>query len=56
MDQDDPLTPPTGDDPGQAAYQPPRVTYLGDLADLTRQAKEVGGADGSTFLGLDIGS
>lgn len=36
-------------------YQPPTITYLGDLAELT-QSKTVGGADGSTFLGLDIGS
>lgn len=38
------------------AYEPPAVTYLGDLADLTMVSKELGGADGSTFLGLDIGS
>ena len=37
------------------SYQPPGVTVLGTLAELT-QEKEVGGADGSTFLGLDIGS
>jgi hypothetical protein len=36
-------------------YHPPTVTVLGTLAELTQQ-KEVGGADGSTFLGLDIGS
>lgn len=37
-------------------YQPPTVTYVGDLADLTLQVKDVGAADGTTFLGLDIGS
>ena len=37
-----------------AAYQPPTVTYLGSLAELTQ--KTVGAADGSTFLGLDVGS
>lgn len=37
------------------AYRAPTVTRLGDLADLTG-AKTVGGADGHTFLGLDIGS
>jgi len=37
-----------------SGYRPPTVTYLGDLADLTQ--KTVGGIDGSTFLGLDIGS
>jgi hypothetical protein len=45
-----------GVDLGKAAsgYRPPTVTYLGTLADLTQ--KEVGAADGATFLGLDIGS
>ena len=37
-----------------ADYRPPTITYLGTLADLTR--KQVGAADGQTFLGLDIGS
>lgn len=36
-------------------YVPPALTRLGELAELT-QSKTVGGADGSTFLGLDIGS
>ncbi len=35
-------------------YRPPTVTYLGKLAELTQ--KTSGAADGSTFLGLDIGS
>ncbi len=35
-------------------YQPPTITYLGDVAELTQ--KTVGAADGSTFIGLDIGS
>ncbi len=39
-----------------AEYHPPQVTYLGDLAELTQQAKFTGGADGTTFLGLDQGS
>ena len=34
-------------------YCPPTVTFLGTLADLTQ--KTVGAADGTTFLGLDIG-
>lgn len=44
------------DDDGAAApaYRPPSVTYLGDLADLTQ--KQVGAADGATFLGVDLGS
>jgi len=48
---------PAGDSAPRPAesYQPPGVTVLGTLAELT-QEKEVGGADGSTFLGLDIGS
>lgn len=45
---------PAGDDAAQAAYQAPAVIYLGTVADLTR--KDVGAADGSTFLGIDIGS
>lgn len=36
-------------------YQAPAIKRLGSLADLTL-AKTVGRADGSTFLGLDIGS
>jgi hypothetical protein len=36
------------------AYRPPTVTVLGTLAELTQ--KDVGAADGTTFLGLDIGS
>ena len=35
-------------------YNPPRITCLGTVADLTQ--KTVGAADGATFLGLDIGS
>ena len=35
-------------------YRPPTITRLGDLAELT--LKEVGGADGQVFLGLDIGT
>lgn len=36
------------------AYEAPAIRLLGNLADLTQ--KTVGNADGSTFLGLDIGS
>lgn len=36
-------------------YRPPAITYLGNLAELTHQ-KAVGGADGTTFLGVDLGS
>ena len=35
-------------------YRPPTVTFLGTLAELTQ--KDVGGADGATFLGVDLGS
>ena len=42
------------DIPEPPAYRPPAITYLGDLADLTR--KQVGAADGTTFLGIDLGS
>jgi hypothetical protein len=38
-----------------SGYCRPTVTFLGTLAELT-QEKEVGAADGTTFLGLDIGS
>jgi|tagenome__1003787_1003787.scaffolds.fasta_scaffold10629722_1 hypothetical protein len=45
-----------GTDGGDAtgAYRPPTVTVVGTLAELTQ--KDVGAADGTTFLGLDIGS
>ena len=36
-------------------YEAPTIRHLGNLADLT-QGKEVGAADGTTFLGLDVGS
>lgn len=48
--------PPTdhrGDEP-DTGYRPPTVTFLGTLAELTQ--KTVGAADGTTFLGLDVGS
>ena len=35
-------------------YEAPAIRHLGNLADLTQ--KTVGAADGTTFLGLDIGS
>jgi hypothetical protein len=38
-----------------SGYRPPTITRLGDLAELT-QGKEPGGADGTTFLGIDIGT
>lgn len=38
-----------------AGYAPPSVTFLGTLTELT-QEKEVNAADGSTFLGIDVGS
>lgn len=37
-----------------APYEPPALTHLGNLAELTLLNKTVGGADGSTFLGVDI--
>ena len=36
------------------AYRPPAIRHLGTLADLTQ--KQVGAADGQTFLGIDIGT
>ena len=36
------------------AYEAPAIRHLGNLADLTQ--KTVGAADGTQFLGLDIGS
>lgn len=42
------------EDREDAGYCPPTVTFLGTLAGLTQQ-KEVGAADGTTFLGIDIG-
>ena len=41
----------TGDHEG---YEAPAIRHLGNLFDLTQ--KTVGAADGTTFLGLDIGS
>ncbi len=41
------------------AYSPPQVTFIGHLADVTRQippGKEVQAIDGQTYLGVDIGS
>ncbi len=38
-----------------AGYSPPSVTFLGTLTELT-QEKEANASDGSTFLGVDIGS
>jgi hypothetical protein len=38
------------------SYAPPEIVVVGNVADITRAAKEVGAADGETFLGLDIGS
>lgn len=35
-------------------YMPPRVVVLGSLAELTQ--KNPGAADGTTFLGIDIGT
>ena len=35
-------------------YEAPAIRHLGTLADLTQ--KQVGAADGATFLGIDIGS
>lgn len=39
-----------------AEYRPPAVRYLGTVADVTAADKTVGGADGDTFLGIEIGS
>ena len=45
---------PEGDAPA-SDYAPPTITYLGSIADLTR-SKEVGAADVTQFLGLDLGT
>ena len=50
MNSDHKLT--TEDREGEG-YSPPTVTFLGTLAELTQ--KEVGAADGTTFLGIDVG-
>lgn len=42
----------TGD---QERYEAPAIRHLGNLVDLT-QGKQVGGADGTQFLGIDLGS
>ncbi len=47
QDQDSP--------PRRGSYTPPRVVVLGSLAELT-QSKQPGGADGTQFLGIDIGT
>ena len=39
-----------------SAYEPPVLTQLGDLAELTLVNKTAGAADGTVFLGIDIGS
>lgn len=51
MNPDQKLTADYREDDG---YCPPTVTFLGTLAELTQ--KQVGAADGTEFLGLDIGS
>ena len=45
---------PDGDAPA-GDYAPPTITYLGGIADLTR-SKQVGAADGTQFLGIDLGT
>lgn len=55
MDDDSQAQPSEASENLLPGYRPPTITYLGDVAELT-QAKTVGRADGSTFLGLDIGS
>lgn len=52
MRQDEPRYRDDHDDQPRGEYRPPTVTFLGTLAELTQ--KEVGGADGATFLGLSI--
>ena len=54
MEKDPKPTPETNTAPAPE-YVPPTIAYVGTLADLTRQ-KDVGAADGQTFLGVDIGS
>jgi hypothetical protein len=46
-------SPPEGEH-SPSGYRPPTITYLGTVANLTQ--KTVGRADGSTLLGVDIGS
>ena len=55
MNHESQHAPPPEDGRRASGYRPPMVTSLGNLADLT-QAKEVGGADGTVFQGIDLGS
>lgn len=54
MSGEDEDAPTPGADQSSGSYRPPTITRLGTVADLTR--KEVGAADGTTFLGIEIGS
>ena len=59
MTQDTPPIPDDGGPDARRAYSAPEMQYLGTLAELTQMLppdnKEVGAADGATFLGIDIG-
>jgi hypothetical protein len=41
--------------PVKKDWETPELTVHGDIVELTQQ-KQVGSADGATFLGIDIGS
>ncbi len=59
MSANSPETPgPTATSGGpEGSYEPPALSRLGDLTEVTLVGgKTVGAADGATFLGLDIGS
>ena len=43
------------DEPTKKVWKTPEFKVHGDIVTLTQQ-KSIGGADGATFLGLDIGS
>ena len=52
MDDKTPSPPPHGGASRDTAYEPPDVTILGTVEELTQ--KTVGGSDGATFQELDI--
>lgn len=56
MEMDEHTQPSPGRNMGEPTepYEPPELTDLGTVAELTQ--KTTGAADGSTFLGLDIGT
>lgn len=59
MTQDTSSTPDDRGPDARRAYSAPEIQYLGTLAELTQvlpPPKEVGAADGTQVLGIDVGS